>query len=454
MIDESFCLEKVHDNATIAAIATPLIPSAIGIIRVSGPQSVKVIEVIFKTNRVVDRRMVNGTAKDQNNNIIDDCCYTFYKGPKSYTGEDVLEIFCHGSIYIVKELIKCITIIPDCRLAKNGEFTQRAFINGKIPLSKAESILDIIESNSKASHSIALNQYQGQVYQTIANVREDVLTVLQKIEASLEFPDDVGTINTKNIAMDMTKISNKLQPIIISSDYGKLIKTGLTYLIIGEPNVGKSSILNQLSGESRSIVTESAGTTRDYIDICIEYNGILITLIDTAGIRETNSKIEKIGIEKIEELSKSANGYILVEDASANHDFIWPKNLDESKPTIKIKNKSDLIQLKKETNHEYLYVSCKKNTGLTKLKETLVSTFIDPSHYEETQMLSNIRQLSALNETAACIERAKTQLLQKNTLDVICIELRDAIQSLSDIMGDSFTEELLDGIFSKFCIGK
>lgn len=444
----------MHSTKTIAAIATPLIPSAIGIIRVSGPDTINVANTLFKTNILPEnyRKMITSQAYSKNDTILDECCYTFYKGPHSYTGEDVLEIFCHGSIYIVKELLKIITAMPDCVLAKNGEFTQRAFINGKIPLSKAESILDIIESNSEATHSIALNQYTGHVYESISNCREQLLTLLQKVEASLEFPDDVGGIQRETVLKDCSDIIMDLTPIIKASDYGALVKKGLKYLIIGEPNVGKSSLLNKLSGESRSIVSETAGTTRDYIDICIEYNGILITLIDTAGIRETNSDIEKVGINKIKELSASTDGYILVTDCNKDQPFEWPDFLDQSKPIVNVQNKIDQLKHSKHTGQ--LGISCKTGKGLTELKETLISTFIDPSQYEPKQMLCNLRQITALNDAFSYIKEAKKHIETHATLDIVCIDLRDAIESLSDIMGDTFTEELLDGIFSKFCIGK
>ncbi len=454
MIDELSCQKKVHSIKTIAAIATPLIPSAIGILRVSGPDAEHIANRLFKTKIIPDnyRKMITANAIQDNGNLLDQCCYVFYKGPHSYTGEDVLEIFCHGSIYIVKELIQTITTMPDCVLAKNGEFTQRAFLNGKIPLSKAEAILDIIESNSEASHKIAINQYTGHVYESISNCRDHTMTLLQKVEASLEFPDDVGGINTEAVSKDCSEIIQYLTPIINASDYGSIVKKGLKYLIVGEPNVGKSSLLNKLSGESRSIVSETAGTTRDYIDISIEYNGIIITLIDTAGIRETSSDIEKIGIEKIKELSELADGYILVTDGTSSKPFVWPHFLDQEKPIINVRNKID----KPSNNYPNgsLGISCVTGAGLTELKETLVHTFVDPSQYEPNHMLCNLRQITALNNAYSCIKKAQEHIELKTTLDIVCIDLRDAIEALSDIMGDSFTEELLDGIFSKFCIGK
>lgn len=405
----------MHSIKTIAAIATPLIPSAIGILRVSGPDAKNVTNRLFKTKIKPNnyRKMITATITQDDGKILDQCCYAFYKGPHSYTGEDVLEIFCHGSTYIVRELLQIITAMPDCMLAKNGEFTQRAFINGKIPLSKAEAILDIIESTSEGSHKIAMNQFTGHVHESISNCRDHAITLLQKIEASLEFPDDVEEIKNQVVSNDCSEIIKILTPIIKASDYGAIIKKGLKYLIVGEPNVGKSSLLNKLSGESRSIVSETEGTTRDYIDISIEYNGIIITLIDTAGIRETSSNVEKIGIEKIKELSVSADGYILVTDGTSSKPFNWPDFLDQTKPIIEVKNK---IDLKSSKTGEQLGISCKTGAGLTELKEMLVNTFVDQSQYEPHHMLCNIRQITALNNAYHYIKKHRNTLNQKQRL--------------------------------------
>jgi tRNA modification GTPase len=454
---------------TIVAIATPLVPSAIGIIRVSGPQSKKIVETLFKVRSTVHRRMTTKTAYDVNNSVLDDCCFTFYNGPESYTGEDMIEIFCHGSTYIMNEMMQLIASLDDCRVAKNGEFTKRAFLNGKIPLSKAESILDIIESTSKDSHCIALAQYKGHVYQLITTCRKDIMVILEHIEASLEFPDDVGNVNFDEINGPLTQILNELHRIIEVSDYGLVLKKGLRYLIVGAPNVGKSSIMNMLCGEDRSIVNASEGTTRDYIDVCIQYNGMPITLIDTAGIRNTEDAIEKIGIEKIKELSNDVDGYIFVEDNSGP--FFPPPFIIENKPIIRVINKVDLFKKSSELppkldavqsnlNHISLsaspkvFTSCLTGEGFTDLKEKMTSLFIEPSKYAPERMLCNLRQISALKTAYAFAKKAQTNLENSTTLDIVSIDLRASIEALSDIMGDHFTESLLDGIFSKFCIGK
>ena len=268
-----------------------------------------------------------------------------------------------------KTLIQEITMINECRLAKNGEFTQRAFMNGKIPLSKAESIIDIIESDTAAAHKIALNQYQGHVYKTISQLRQQLMNCLERVEASLEFPDEVGNIKDTTVLDEINKINNAISPIIKASDYGLTIKHGLKFLIIGEPNVGKSSLLNALSGEERSIVTSTPGTTRDYIDVSLEYKGIQIQLIDTAGIRKTSNDIEKQGIEKINDLVLKTDGVIHLRDIQSKHDHL-PFNIPKNIPILTVFNKIDTVnKIEKETTD--LYISCKTMTGLTKSKRVI-----------------------------------------------------------------------------------
>ena len=442
---------------TIAAIATPLIPSAIGIIRVSGSNVTRVIEQLFLINRdqVKERVMNTRYLYTNQNKRLDECCFVYYKGPRSFTGEDVLEIFTHGSIYILKEIIHEICLINDCRLAKNGEFSQRAFINGKMPLSKAESIIDIIESNSESSHQIALNQYEGHVYKTLQQLRQALMTCLEKVEASLEFPDEVGNIQNSDVKQHLTTIKKQFETIINASDYGVIMKKGLTFLIIGKPNVGKSSLLNALSGEERSIVTATPGTTRDYIDISIEYNGTLLSLIDTAGIRETTETIEKIGISYIKKLADKADGYIHVMNINDTENTELPDYINPSKPIISVFNKIDDQHdtIYENTSSQY-YISCKNKVGLDKLKQGCLDQFFDQSAIEPSEMLSNLRQIAELKTANTLIEKCLNNIEQNLTLDIISIDLNEAISSLSNIVGDDFTEELLDGIFANFCIGK
>ena len=238
-----------------------------------------------------------------------------------------------------------------------------------------------------------------------------------------------------------------------NSDYGQKIKQGIRYLIIGNPNVGKSSLMNCISGENRSIVSNIAGTTRDYIDISIEYKGILITLIDTAGIRSTTNEIETLGIDKIKELSNTVDGYIYVEDINSKDKNTLPSFIQKNKPIINVINKID-TQSNYTLNQNHIYISCKNNIGINTLKDTLISTLIDIDAFESELILCNVRQISSLNEAERYIQNAYKNMKQNKTLDVISIEIRDAINQLSNILGENYTEELLDGIFSKFCIGK
>ena len=441
---------------TIAAIATPPVAAAIGIVRVSGDQVRTVIQTVFPSLKSFPTPRVMNVASlidPLSEEIIDECCFAFFEGPRSYTGYDMLEIYCHGSPYICQKVVQIIVAMSGCRLAKNGEFTQQAFVNGKVSLTKAESILDVIESNSQKSHEIALNQYKGAVYNAITSTRDLLMTILQQVEASLEFPDDVGGVDLSSVHTIFQQLLTSLSQISSNSDYGQKVKEGVRYLILGQPNVGKSSLMNCISGENRSIVSNIAGTTRDYIDISIEYKGVLITIIDTAGIRSTDNEIESLGIDKIKELSSQVDGYILVEDVNQTESFELPSFIQSNKPMIRVINKIDTASSSNQ-NSKYIYTSCKTLDGINHLKQSLVDQFIQLDKFESDMILCNVRQIASLKEAHQCVNRAYSHLQNGATLDVVSIEIRDAIHQLSNILGDDFTEELLDGIFSKFCIGK
>ena len=450
-------------NDTIIALATAPLPSAIGIIRISGPKTLELIEATFNVSKSEIKPRYNEYRSfhhPETDALIDDCCFTYFKDQASYTGESSCEIYCHGSMYIIKTIIDILTSFPDCRLAKHGEFTERAFINGKINLTKAESIIDLIESKDEQSHQIALSQYQGSIYKKIIQYRTILMEILQEIEASLEFPDEVGSINSNSISKRITDILSAMQTIIATSDYGQSIKHGLSFLIIGEPNVGKSSLLNCLSGNERSIVSNEAGTTRDYIDITIEYNGIQITFIDTAGLRSTQHSIEAIGINKIEDAAKSTHGTILLLDGSkpipTNAQKIIPSFIDPDKPIIETINKMDILNdanSNRVNQSTVQKISSKENTGIHQLKQACIDQVIDKT-IEPDEMLSNIRQISCLKSAFKILQTIETNINDNWSLDIISIDLRNAINNLSELIGDDFTEELLDGIFSRFCIGK
>lgn len=440
----------MHD--TIAAIATPPMASAIGIIRVSGPSTKNLTQRLFRCTDVYPRRMIVSHCRHiTTDDILDDCCYVFYEEHASYTGEASLEIFAHGSQHVLSTILDTIIQQPNCRLATNGEFTKRAFLNGRISLTKAESIANIIESTNDQNHQIALHQYNGRVYQTITSIKQRLLEQLQHVEAHMEFPDDVGISN--NLRTNLTTIKHTLERIISQSDYGSMIKQGLRYLIIGAPNTGKSSLLNILSGEERSIVSTIPGTTRDYIEKSIQYNGIEIALIDTAGLRETTNEIETCGIKKIAPLVHHCTGIIALYDGSIPIcKQQKPPKFTQQKPIIHVINKTDIL-VKENNLSSYLKISCATHDGIPNLKQTLIDTVIKEP-LDHTQMLCNIRQISCLKSAYTTLDNVITLLNDDWTHDIIALDLKDIIMSLGELNGETFTDTLLDGIFSQFCIGK
>jgi tRNA modification GTPase len=434
---------------TIAAIATPLVPAAIGIVRVSGPDVDAVARQFFGTTvaHLTPRMMYTKAITSATNRLIDTCCVVYFKGPHSYTGEDTLELYAHGSPHILRLIITEICAMPNCRLAKNGEFTKRAFLNGKMALPTAESVAAIINATNDRALDIALSQYKGHIYATLTAIRHDLEGCLARIEAAVEFPDDVTDI--PSLLPDLSRINNQLHHIIAASDYGRYSHNGITYLIVGAPNVGKSSLFNQLCGEDRSIVTQTAGTTRDYIDITITYNGYALRIVDTAGYRNTTDPIEERGIQKIHELATTVDAYIHVLDATVPPSPL-PPNLP-AKPVITVINKIDAVKTPPPLNA--CPVSCITPSGITELKNALLAPFDQSNDVDTTSVLSNLRQLSLVTTCHNHLTRA-CQSLADHPLDIISIDIRDALNALSDVLGDSITESLLDRIFSEFCIGK
>lgn len=446
---------------TITAIATPPGIGGVGIIRVSGPHSIEIALRITQKDSLTPRFAHFSKLFDANNTLIDEGCVIYFKGPNSYTGEDCVEFQTHASPYSLKTLLStCIEL--GARLATGGEFTKRAFINGKLSLSQAESVIDLIHSSTEKSHAVALNHLQGSLFNQLAQYRHALLTVLENIEASIDFPDEVEPIDRTETLSLITTMQTTIHSIIELQDFGKAVHSGINCVIVGRPNVGKSSLFNAFLGDERAIVTDIEGTTRDYIEAQIELGGIRFNLFDTAGVRESEDYIEHLGVQKIQELLKKADLVFWVIDSTQplTENDLKVFNTIQSKPNIvMLFNKTDIQRThprlpQKAKTLQHFDISAQSPESLHSVKTYLKTTFVD--HYEnaDLDMICNIRQLDALKRCKTFLESFKTSLSEEVVDDMLSVDLRKAIEILGEVTGDDLTEEMLDNIFSRFCIGK
>jgi len=448
-------------NSTIAAIATPLGEGGVGIIRVSGPNSLSLLQFLTPLREVKPRYfyvapLTNPTSGDR----LDEAGCLYFKGPHSYTGEDVLEIHLHSSPFILKTVLN-VMLENGAELATAGEFTRRAFVNGKLDLTKAESVIDLIHSSSDRSHSVALSHLQGALYSRLMDSRALYMSLLEQVEASIDFPDEVEPVDKSDMKVQLASQQEMVNDILSIGDYGPIVRSGVKVLIVGQPNVGKSSLMNALLGHDRAIVTEIAGTTRDFISETIQLGGVQFHLYDTAGIRETDDYVEQLGMQKISELMDTAHLILFMVDATngiQESDMHVYNSLPDHTPKALVINKidhSDIDQIPQELSAlPTIRISAQTTMGLDELKSYLYTEFVSGLDNIDLDLLCNARQL-------ACLKRISTSLatLQQNIDvgvedDLLSIELKSIIQDLGEITGDEVTEEVLDGIFSRFCVGK
>lgn len=454
---------------TIAAIATNLGESGISIIRVSGDKALKIVSGIFrgKNGRKLDDiktyTMRYGFIIDkETGEDLDEVIVSYMKGPRSFTAEDTVEINCHGGVFVTRRILEEV-IKEGARLAEPGEFTKRAFLNGRIDLSQAEAIIDIINARTELSAKSALEQSEGKISKEIKKIREELLEIIASIEATVDYPeDDLEEVTSEKAINQVEHILKRVNTLLSSADEGKILREGLSTVIVGKPNVGKSSILNALLMESRAIVTDIPGTTRDIIEEYISIDGIPIKIVDTAGIRETEDVIEKIGVEKSREKIESADLIVLVLDASRELDDEDIEVIDfiKDKKYIVLLNKSDLetkldrSQISQLNSNYILDVSARTGEGIEKFKDAIKDLFFSGKVNTKEVMITNTRHKEALI-------RAKESLLSsidalKNTfaIDLASIDLRNAWNRLGEINGDTVEEDIITTIFSKFCLGK
>ena len=454
---------------TIAAIATAPGEGGIGIIRISGEKSLKVAESIFKSKsgKVIKdynaRTLIYGTIVD-GEKVIDEVLLAYMKGPNSYTAEDVIEINCHGGFISVKKILELI-LSKGVRLAEAGEFTKRAFLNGRIDLSQAEAIIDVIKSKTDMAHEVAQNQLEGSLAKKIKDLRMKVTEVLAHLEVSIDFSEeDVEEITYQTLKDKAISLRNEIKKLYDTAESGKILRDGLKTVIVGKPNVGKSSLLNSILGENRAIVTDIAGTTRDVIEEFVNIKGIPLKIVDTAGIRETEDIVEKIGVEKSKESFSTADLVIMVLDASrklSQEDTEILENL-ENKKTIVLLNKMDLEpQIELEKIEEYINsediikISALNHEGIEELKDKIESMVYHGSVKNSSNLIiTNSRHKDALFKAYESINDAINAIEQTMPYDFIEVDFKNIWDYLGYINGDTVREDLLDTIFANFCIGK
>ena len=452
---------------TIAAIATSLGEGGISIVRVSGDKALNIVSSIFEGKNQRELKdikpytmrygyIINRDSKE----VLDEVLISYMKGPRSFTAEDTVEINCHGGVIstngVLEEVIKA-----GARIAEPGEFTKRAFLNGRIDLSQAEAVIDIIRAKTELSMKSALLQSEGRVSREIKSLRHKLLGVIAHIEATVDFPeDDLEEITSDKVTIDLREIIGEMQGMISSANEGRILREGLNVVIVGKPNVGKSSLLNALLMEKRAIVTEIPGTTRDVIEEYINLEGIPLKIIDTAGIRETEDVVEKIGVEKSKEKIEEADLIIMMLDISNELDEEDKEivNYIKDKKYIILLNKADLEKKIDLTQYgidgDVLEVSAKTGEGLTNLKETIKHMFFKGEIAATEVMITNNRHKEALlRAKERCIAALET-LESKLSIDLASIDVRSAWSFLGEITGETMEEDIIDKIFSEFCIGK
>jgi tRNA modification GTPase len=447
---------------TIVALATAPGIGAIAIIRISGRKSFSIIGSLFPSKKIEEQAThtaLVGMLKD-GDRLIDEVVLTLFKGPKSFTGEDTIEISCHGSTFIQQQIIEACAS-KGARLARAGEFTQRAFLNGKMDLTQAEAVADIIAANTAASQKAALHNIRGGFSHELSHMREQLISFSALIELELDFAtEDVEFADREKFYNLINELSNSVNKLIDSFTLGNVIKNGVSVAIIGKPNAGKSTLLNILLNEERAIVSDIAGTTRDTIEEIINIKGILFRLIDTAGIRENSDDIiENFGIEKSLGKMRSADIVLYIFDVNTENenDLQTQINIFE-KENIKyllVGNKAD-NQFSDNTfaQKDIQFISAKNNDGIDKLKQTLFSATVQANTNAENNIVTNARHLESLKNIAASLQEIKNGLDANISGDLLSSDIRAALYHLGEITGEVTNEDKLDFIFSKFCIGK
>ena len=455
---------------TIVALATPPGVGAIGVIRLSGKRAIEICNSVFRGKDLTQQKSHSihfGTIRNAQNRVLDEVLVALFVGPNSYTGEHVVEVSCHGSSYIEQEIIQ-LFITKGARLAQAGEFTLRAFLNGKMDLSQAEAVADLIASSSAASHDMAMRQMRGGFSEKIQALRQELIDFASLIELELDFgEEDVEFANRDKLRLLVQKIQKVLNDLLDSFRLGNVIKNGVNTVIAGRPNAGKSTLLNALLNEERAIVSEIAGTTRDTIEEVLNIQGIEFRLIDTAGLRDAQDQIEAIGVEKtMEKIRQSALLVYVFDVAQTRPEMVWEdlEKLQRTKlNTIIVANKMDRNPYAKNTDYEkaelltkeqFVPISALNKMNIDFLKQQLYKSVIDSKINLESTIVSNARHYEALQKANASLQEVLQGMDNEITSDFIAMDIRQALHYLGEITGEISTDDLLANIFGKFCIGK
>lgn len=469
---------KFWEDDTIVAISTPIGESGIGIVRISGPKALEIAQEVFR-DKNLNKRKINdfcshtvhyGFVVDpEKREKIDEVILVLMKKPQTYTREDIVEFNCHGGILSLRKVLETV-IGCGARMAEPGEFTKRAFLNGRIDLSQAEAVIDLIQAKTERSLKSSLSQLEGSLKKKITDLRNRLIKVSAEIEAPMDFPDqDIKEISPEEIEENIIYVSEEINSLIKTLDYGKILKEGINTLIVGKTNVGKSSLFNTLLRENRAIVTHLPGTTRDTIEELINIKGVSFKIIDTAGLKTPENIIEKISIKKMMKHLKEAKLILAMFDASVplsleDKEVIKEinKGKNDSKKVIVIENKIDLSEkIDRQKLFDLLNIkdsikmSLKEKTGLAELEDKLTRLAMEGLVIPENGVIiNNVRQANQLSRAKQGLEHVLAGLKEKISYDFLTIDLKDVLDSLGEITGDSVSDEIINNIFSRFCIGK
>ena len=454
---------------TIAVIATAMSPSGIGIIRLSGEEALSIVDKIYrsksgnkKLSECESHTIHYGYIYDEDT-LIDEVMVLLMKAPRSYTTEDTVEIDCHGGVFVMKRILETV-IKYGARPAEPGEFTKRAFLNGRIDLTQAESVIDVINSKNDFALRSSTQQLRGNLKQDVKDVREKIIHEIAFIESALDDPEHISLDGYPDSLSSIVKEQiTHIDKLLANSDNGRMLKEGIMTVIVGKPNAGKSSLLNQMMGEERAIVTDIAGTTRDVLEEQIQLGGISLNIVDTAGIRDTEDIVEKIGVDKAKEYLSKADLIIYVVDSSVpleENDYEIMELLQDRKAIVLL-NKTDLEsvvteeEVKNHLDKNMIAFSAKDSTGMTELEETIKDMFFQGEvSFNDEVIITNIRQKNSLQEAKNSLNLVLRSIEDAMPEDFYSIDLMNAYESLGNIIGESVEDDLVNEIFSKFCMGK